>query len=62
MCRFDVLDEWVLVPEVGVGLVDDIAIFDGDDVVGEFDEAELLAVVVYAELFPLFEVDVVEES
>ena len=62
MAFLDVFNERILLPEVGIGLVDDIAIFDGDDVVGEFDEAEFPAVIVDMELFALFDVDVVEES
>lgn len=62
MALLDIFNERIFLPEVGIGLVDDIAIFDGDDVIGEFDEAELPAVIVDMELFAFFDVDVIEES
>ena len=58
----DVLDKGVLVSEVGEGLVDEVAVLDGDDVVGELDQAELFAVVVDAELLPFLHVDVVDQG
>jgi hypothetical protein len=58
----DVLYERIFLPKVGVGLVDDVSIFDRDDVIRKFDETEFPAVVVNMKLFALFDVDVVEES
>ena len=49
----DKLDEGILAPEVGVGLIQNKPIFDRNNVVPKLYQANIFVVAGYAELFPL---------
>jgi len=59
---FYVFYERILLSEVSVGLVYHVAVFDSDDVLWEFNQAEFFAVVVDTKLLALVDVNAVDES